>query len=666
MITPDVPAQQTGRTLSVSKPVVVNVETATDLSSQDPTWSTADAARLYGIDDWGQGYFAINEAGHLAVNPKHKSGKCVDLKQLVDDLRGRDLQPPILIRFADILQDRLVRIHEAFATAISDNNYRGNYRSVYPIKVNQQRHVVEEILDFGRPYHMGLEAGSKPELLAVLAMVEDDQTLIICNGFKDDEFIETVVLAAKAGKNIVPVVEQFSELRRIIKYAQKHQVQPRIGIRAKLATRGNGRWEQSGGLGSKFGLFSSEIVAAVQLLREQGLGDCLKLLHFHMGSQAPDIGNIKSAVTELARLYVELKRMGAALEYIDVGGGLGVDYDGSKSNYASSINYDLLEYASNIVFHIKEACDAAEVDHPTIVTESGRALVAYHSILVINVVGWSGYDRFEIPQQLPTGSDHPKPLVNLFDTYHSLTNDNYHEYYHDAQLAWGQTVELFKLGYCTLEERATAERLYFGICSKVHEIVRELETVPDDFAELANMLADTYFCNWSVFQSLPDSWAIDQLFPILPVHRLGERPSCKGILADITCDSDGQVDRFISGEGAKKTLELHPLTGGDYYLAVCMVGAYQEILGDLHNLFGDTNAVHVSLDDQGHVVIDEVIEGDRVDEVLHYVQYSSEQLMRRMRQYVERALRNKRITLEQSQLLMRDYESGLKGYTYLE
>ena len=363
----DAPAQAKGadRALPVSKPVVVDAAASPDATgpTSDQPWSTSDATRLYGIDDWGQGYFAINDAGHLVVTPGHKSGRCIDLKQLVDDLRGRDLQPPLLIRFTDILQDRLVRMHEAFTAAISDNEYRGDYRAVYPIKVNQQRHVVEEILNFGGPYRMGLEAGSKPELLAVLAMVEDDDTLIVANGFKDEEFIETVILAAKTGKNIIPVVEQFSELRLIAKYAAKHQVQPQIGIRAKLATRGDGRWEQSGGLGSKFGLFSSEIVAAIDLLRAHGLGDCLKLLHFHLGSQAPDIGNIKSAVTELARMYVELKRMGTALEYIDVGGGLGVDYDGSKSNYASSINYNLVEYASNIVFHIKEACDAAGIDH---------------------------------------------------------------------------------------------------------------------------------------------------------------------------------------------------------------------------------------------------------------------------------------------------------------
>ena len=632
-------------------------------------WTVDDAKRVYGIDNWGQGYFAISARGHLLARPECDAKRCVDIKQLVDELRARGLHPPILIRFTDILKHRVTHIHQAFAQAIRDNDYRGSYHGVYPIKVNQQRHVVEEILNFGKPYGMGIEVGSKPELLVGMAMVNDDQTPIICNGFKDAAFIEAVILAAKISKRIIPVVEQFTELRLIARFAKKHNVKPTIGIRVKLTTRSNGQWERSSGLGSKFGLFTSEIVDALEFLQAHEMADCLEMLHFHIGSQATEIGNIKSAVTELARMYVEIQRRGANLKYLDVGGGLGVDYDGSKSKSASSANYSLEEYASNVVFHVMECCDQANVCHPTIITESGRALVAYHSVLILNVVGWNGYDRFEIPERLPAneaGSDVPQPLINLFETYEGLTESNFHEYYHDAQLAWDQIINLFKLGYCTLDQRALAERLYFGICSRVHHIVRNLPEVPDDFAHLERMLADTYFCNWSVFQSLPDSWAVDQLFPILPIHRLNERPVCRGVLADITCDSDGRVDRFIGAHESKCVLELHPYTGHDYYLGVCLVGAYQEILGDLHNLFGDTNAVHVTLGDDGHVAIEEVIEGDTVDEVLHYVQYGSEELMRRMRKCIERALRENRLTLDQSRLLLRFYESGLKSYTYLE
>ena len=645
----------------------------------ETTWTIADSARLYGVDRWGHGYFAINDSGHLVVQPDAGPGRQIDLAELVTQLRGRGLQPPLLIRLTDILKHRITRIHDAFHAAMSDNDYRGGYRGVYPIKVNQQRHVVEEILDFGRPYGMGLEVGSKPELLAIMAMVHDDDTPIICNGFKDDEFIEAVILATKIGKKIIPVVEKFSELRLIARYAALHRVKPAIGIRIKLSSRGQGRWEQSSGLGSKFGLFSSEVVEALRFLREQGMGDCLKMLHFHLGSQVPSIAHIKNAVIELARVFVELQRLGADLEYIDVGGGLGIDYDGSKRNNESSTNYTLDEYASNVVFHIREVCDQAGNEHPTIITEAGRALVAYHSVLVINVLGWSGYDRFEVPARLAdaprkatpgsspqTSNALPLPLVNLFDTYEGLDEQNFREYYHDAQLAWKETIDLFKLGYCTLEQRGLAERIYFGICSRVLGIVRQLDEVPEDFANLERMLADTYFCNWSIFQSLPDSWAVGQLFPILPIHRLDERPTCRGVLADITCDSDGRVDRFIDHREPKAVLELHPYTGSDYYLAVCLVGAYQEILGDLHNLFGDTNAVHVSVGDDGHISIDEVIEGDTVNEVLQYVQYSSQELIRSMRKRIERALREKKLTLNQSRLLLRFYESGLKGYTYLE
>ena len=630
-------------------------------------WSPEKSAALYGIDDWGHGYFHINDAGHIAVQPDQDPARQIDLKQLVDQLRQRDLSPPLLIRFSDILKHRLGAIAEAFDNAIKDNEYRGNYRCVYPIKVNQQRHVVEEILSMGRGHGFGLEAGSKPELLAVMAMVDDNQTPIICNGFKDAQFIEAVILATKIGKHIIPVVEKFSELELITRYAKAHGVRPRIGIRVKLDARGAGRWEASSGVRSKFGLFVSEIVDALEVLREQDMLDCLKLLHVHLGSQINDIQNIKSALTELVRIYTELRRDGAGLEYLDVGGGLGVDYDGSQSTTGSSINYSLQEYANDVVYHVKDGCDAAGAPHPTIISESGRAMVAHHSLLVFNVVGWSGFERFEHPEPIPANelSELPRPLRTLAGAYQELSADNFSEHYHDAHMARDEMLHLFNLGYCSLEHRALAERLYFGVCSKVLRLIRDMEHVHEEFEGLESLLSDTYFCNYSIFQSMPDSWAIEQLFPVVPLQRLDEEPTHRGILADITCDSDGTVDRFLGPQGPRPVLELHPYDGGDYYLGAFLVGAYQEILGDLHNLFGDTNAVHVTVDGDGEPSIDEVIEGDTVGQVLQYVQFKPDELRRAFRKQVEQAVRQGKLTLEESRVLRRFYEGGLHGYTYL-
>ncbi len=631
-------------------------------------WTIADSARVYGIQNWGQGYFSINPEGHVAVHPKQNPNQSVDLKQLVDELRARDVQLPCLLRFTDILQHRVGRLAEAFNKAIRDHDYKGRYRCVYPIKVNQQRHVVEEIAAFGKEHGFGLEAGSKPELLAVMAIVDDNDTPIICNGFKDDEFIEAVILATKIGRNIIPVVEKFSELELLVKYAKQHNVKPSIGVRVKLAARGSGRWESSGGVRSKFGLFISEVMDALEFLRRHDMGDCLNLLHFHLGSQINNIRNVKAAIIELGRVYVELQRMGAGLHYIDVGGGLGVDYDGSKTDFGSSINYGLQEYANDVIFHIKEICDQRNVAHPTIISESGRAMVAYHSVLVFNVIGWSGFNRFDLPREIAPDerAKLPQPIVNLFDAFTGVSDQNYMEYYHDAQNAKDAVLSLFSLGYCSLEDRSLAERLYFGICQKVLTIVRRLDYVPDEFQGLEAMLSDTYFCNLSIFQSIPDSWAIDQLFPIMPIHRLKHEPSCRGVLADITCDSDGKVDRFIDRRQVKNVLELHPYDDNDYCIAAFLVGAYQEILGDLHNLLGDTNAVHVTVDDDGHYSIDEVIEGDTVREVLHYVQFDADDLLRAMRKMVEKALKDQKLSLDESRVLLKFYENGLEGYTYLE
>ena len=658
-----------------ASPTAPAAPAAAPLADADPAWSPADAAELYRVDAWGQGYFAVNDAGHVEVRPTADPERAFDLKALIDEIRGRGLNPPYLLRFSDILRHRVGTIASTFKAAIAEMGYRGAYRAVYPIKVNQQSQVVEEVLNYGLEHGFGLEAGSKPELLAIMAMVDDEQTPIICNGFKDDRFIEAVILARKLGRNVIPVVEKFSELRLIADHARAHDVRPSIGLRVKLASAGAGRWEQSGGERSKFGLFISEVLDAVSFLEGEGLLDCLELLHFHLGSQINDIRSVKNAVSEQARIYTELVQLGAGLKYLDIGGGLGVDYDGSKTSLSGSMNYAMREYANDVVYHTMQVCDAAGVDHPTIISESGRAMVAHHSVLVFNVTGWSGFDRFELPEELDERAlaDRPAPLRTLAEAYTAIEREGFIECYHDAQLAREEMLGLFKLGYCTLKDRGLAERLFYGVCSKVREIVRTLPETPDELAGLEHLLCDTYFCNVSFFQSLPDAWAIDQLFPIMPVHRLDEKPTCRGALADITCDSDGKIDRFIAtggphgtgGSEDKRVLELHPYRGGGYDLAAFLVGAYQEILGDLHNLFGDTHAVHVKLDDDGAPTIEEVVEGDTVDEVLRYVQFNPDWLKRSFRKVIERALKNRRITLDESRLLADFYERGLAGYTYL-
>ncbi|MEM6505956.1 MAG: biosynthetic arginine decarboxylase [Planctomycetota bacterium] len=634
------------------------------------SWTTEDSQALYRVADWGQGLFHINDAGNLTVCPAGPSGPQIDLKQLTDDLEQRDLSTPLLIRFTDILKHRLDAIAAAFDRAIRDHDYRGKYQAVYPIKVNQQRHVVEEMLEHGSEHRFGLEAGSKPELLAVMAMVDDPDTPIICNGFKDASFIEAVILATKLGKNIIPVIEKFSELKLIIEQAKLHGVRPKFGVRVKLATRGTGRWEHSAGERSKFGLFVSEVLDLVERLRDEGMLDCLTLLHCHVGSQLNDIRKIKPMVTELGRVYAELRRLGAGLDTVDVGGGLGVDYDGTGSATDSSMNYSLQEYANDIVFHLHNVCEATDTPHPRIITESGRAMAAHHSMLVFDVLGWSGFDRFELPQSFSDDvlDAMPQPVRTLAEAYVGLTKQNYSEYYHDAQVARDQALSLFNLGYCSIEHRGLAERLFFSIGSKVLRCVRELDDIPEEFASLRVLLSDIYFCNCSIFQSLPDHWAIDQAFPVLPIHRHNEQPTCRGILADITCDSDGKIDQFIATQtdtAPNRTLPLHAFTGAKYYLAACLVGAYQETLGDLHNLFGDTNAVHIRLGDNGKAKISEVVEGDTVREVLGYVQYEPDELRRKFTKSIEAALQDNRLTLDEARTLRRFYERGLNESTYL-
>jgi arginine decarboxylase len=627
-------------------------------------WKTQDAVETYNVRHWGKGYFGINKAGHVTVHPYKDPEQSIDLKNLVDELQTRGIQLPILLRFTDILRHRVGEIHDAFQAAIREFDYQGTYCCVYPIKVNQQRHVVEEILDFGKPFNFGLEAGSKPELLAVLALANGSETPIICNGFKDDEFIQMAVLARKIGKQIIPVVEKFTELELIVRYAQELNVRPALGVRVKLATRGAGRWKYSAGFRSKFGLTVTEVLEALDYLKQRGMADCLQLVHFHLGSQITNIRNIKGALTEAARVYVELSRAGAGVRFLDVGGGLGIDYDGSQTDFESSVNYNLQEYANDVVFRIKSVCDESGVTHPTIISESGRAVVAYHSVLVFDVLGVSNLDRSQAPSDVP--ADAPQPIADLLANYRDLSKKNFLEGYHDAVQSMDEVLNLFNLGYLTIELRALAERLFWAVCSKVQKIVRELDYVPEELNGLEALLSDTYFCNFSIFQSMPDSWAIKQLFPIMPIHRLNEPPTRRAVLGDITCDSDGKIDQFIDLRDVRNTLQLHSFTGEPYYLGAFLLGAYQEILGDLHNLFGDTNAVHVSLDEDGEVNLDAVIKGDTVREVLHYVQYSADELISRMRREVERAVRSGKISLNESRQLLRFYESGLEGYTYLE
>ena len=634
-----------------------------ELEQETRRWTVSDAAELYEVAAWGKGYFSINAEGHLCVHPTKEPHRSIDLKRLVDRLHDRGIQTPVLIRFGDLLRHRLGEIHAAFQQAIRDHDYHGDYQCVFPIKVNQQRQVVEEVMDYGRPYHFGLEAGSKPELLAVVALASNDMP-IVCNGFKDDEFIEMAMLAQKIGRQVFVVVEKYTDLELVLQKSEQVGVPPQIGIRVKLATPGSGRWQSSGGHRSKFGLSVSEILRALAELKSRRMEDCLKLLHFHLGSQITNIRHIKRAIVEAGRVYAELVRHGAGLEYLDVGGGLGVDYDGSQTNFESSVNYTLQEYANDVVYHIQSICDEAGVPHPTIFSESGRAVVAYHSMLIFNVLGVTGLGDNDIPQELP--DDAEQPLVDLLEAYRGLNVRNVLEAYHDAQQALDTAMNLFGAGYLPLEQRAWAENLFWAICRKTQRLIRQLEYVPEELSVLDWLLSETYFCNFSLFQSLPDSWAIKQLFPIMPIHRLDERPTRQAVLGDITCDSDGKLDRFIDRRDVKRTLPVHPLDDRPYYLGAFLVGAYQEILGDMHNLFGDTNAVHVCMAENDEVVVEAVIKGDTVSEVLQYVEFDPRALVRQMRSSVEQAIRENRIDDRQAGRLLRFYEAGLEGYTYLE
>jgi len=629
-------------------------------------WKVEDSAAAYEIPSWGGGYFAVNESGHVVVRPDQTVGREIDLLEVVEGLKARDLNAPIVIRFSDILTHRLKTIADAFAAAIAENDYQNCYRAVFPIKVNQQRLVVEEVYRAGSDLGFGLEVGSKPELLVVMSMTQNSDRPIICNGFKDDSYIQAVVLAMKLGRKIIPVIENFMELNLLLKHAKEHNVRPHLGVRVKLSAEGAGRWRDSGGDKSKFGLFITEVLEVVSQLRQHDMLDCLKLVHCHIGSQLQDIRKVKEAVTELAHIYAELHLLGAGLEYLDIGGGLGVDYDGSRTNYDSSMNYSLTEYASDVVYRIANVLNSRKIPHPEIISESGRAMAAHHSVLVFNVLGSSALDQFKVESNLPVNAL-PQPVRDLYDAYSNVNERQLVECWNDALQAREQVLQLFNFGLLSLEHRGLAERLYWSTAAKIRDVMQKLPSRPEALEDLENNLSDTYFCNFSIFQSLPDSWAIGQIFPIMPIHRLNEKPTRRGILADITCDSDGKIDHFASVKDSKRSLELHELRSGeDYYLAAFMVGAYQETLGDLHNLFGDTHVVHIRLLDNNQWWIEETVKGDTALTVLGYMEYDTHEIYPRLARDCERAVSEQRLTVQEAQQLKRFYEAELHGYAYLD
>lgn len=627
------------------------------------SWTIEESEKLYRIQGWGEPYFSINAAGHVTVSPKGDRGGSLDLCELVEALKQRNLALPLLIRFSDILEDRIERLNSCFARAIARYNYKNVYRGVFPVKCNQHRQLIQDLVRFGQPHHFGLEAGSKPELMIALATLKTPGALLICNGYKDRDYIETAILAQRLGQTSVIVLEQIEEVELAIAASITLGIKPILGVRAKLTTKGVGRWGGSTGDRAKFGLTIPEIIRAVGELKKAGMLDCLQLLHFHIGSQISSISVIKDAIREASHIYVELAKLGANMNYLDVGGGLGVDYDGSKTNFHASKNYNMQNYANDVVAGVKDACDERKIQVPIIISESGRAIASHQSVLVFDVLGTSDVPR-EVPEPIDENA-HQIPR-NLYEIYQSISPENYQEVYHDAIQFKEEAVSLFNLGYLGIAERAKTEQLYWACCNKIQGIARQKEYVSEDLEDLEKVMASIYYINLSVFQSVPDSWAINQLFPIMPINRLDEEPTQRGILADLTCDSDGKIDQFIDLRDVKSVLELHTLKPGEpYYLALFLGGAYQEIMGNLHNLFGDANAVHIQLTPSGYH-IEHVVKGDTMKEVLSYVQYDAESLVESIRRQTEAALQQNKITLSESQLLLQNYERSLSQYTYLQ
>jgi arginine decarboxylase len=630
-------------------------------------WDIQSAISLYNIDRWSSGYFSINQQGHIQVLPRQaEGGPGIDIMEVIEEARDRGLIFPLLIRFQDLLRHRVERINRAFIEAIKESNYQNVYRGVFPIKVNQLREVVEEIIDAGRPYHFGLEAGSKPELMAALAVHTDPESLIVCNGYKDNLFIQNALLGRKLGKQIIMVVEKLEELAAILQVSREVGVEPLIGLRVRLQSKGAGKWATSGGENAKFGLSTADLVAASETLKRENLAHCLQLVHFHVGSQVPDIGTIKRAVREAARFYAKLAKMGHPLGYFDVGGGLGVDYDGSRTAFDSSTNYSLSEYARDIVYNVMEVCDSEKVAHPVIISESGRALVAHHSVLIVEAFG--SIEKMSAPIAMDEHDGEIKPLKDMRDLQKALTVQNRMETLHDAQQIKEQAQSMFELGLLDLESKSRIEVIYWRVAQAVVDYTRGAKYVPDEIKEIEVNLSDQFVCNFSVFQSLLDHWALGQLFPVMPIHRLDELPSRNGTLVDITCDSDGKVSKFIDLQDVKETLALHPLKPGEpYYIGFFLMGAYQDIMGDFHNLFGRVNEAHVFLDEdeEGGFYIEEIIPGSTIGDVLTLTQWDQNELIRLIKVQVDAAIKSDRLKPNEAMRLLTNYERVLKTYTYL-
>jgi arginine decarboxylase len=628
-------------------------------------WSIEDSKELYNINGWGTSYFGINDEGDVFVSPC-KNNVQIDLRKVMDELALRDVTPPVLLRFPDILDNRIEKTSSCFEKAAKEYNFKGENFIIYPIKVNQMQPVVEEIISHGRKFNLGLEAGSKPELHAVIAVQCQSDSLIICNGYKDQSYIELALLAQKMGKRIFIVIEKLNELEIIAKAAKKIGVKPNLGIRIKLASSGSGKWEESGGDASKFGLTSSELLEALDSLDKKGMKDCLKLIHFHIGSQITKIRRIQTALREASQFYVQLHCMGYNVEYVDCGGGLGVDYDGTRSsNSESSVNYSIQEYVNDCVYTFVDAAERNDIPHPNIITESGRSLAAHHSVLVIDVLETASLPEMDEEWE-PTEDSH-QLVKDLYEIWDHLNPKTMMEDFHDAEQIREEALELFSHGIVDLKTRAEIESMYWSVCREINAIAKSQKHVPEELKSLDKLLADKYFCNFSLFQSLPDSWAVDQLFPIMPIQRLDERPTRSATLQDITCDSDGKITNYVANSSISHILPVHTFRKNEpYFLGVFLVGAYQEILGDLHNLFGDTNAVHISVTDDDNYHIDQIFDGETVAEVLDYVQYDPKKLVRTLETWVTKSVKQGKITLEEGKEFLSNYRSGLYGYTYLE
>ena len=627
-------------------------------------WTIEDSKELYNINGWGVSYFGINNKGDVYVSPC-KNNAQIDLREVMDELALRDVTPPVLLRFPDILDNRIEKTASCFQQAKEEYDYKGENFIIYPIKVNQIQPVVEEIISHGRKFNLGLEAGSKPELHAVIAVQCQSDSLIICNGYKDQAYIELALLAQKMGKRIFIVVEKLNELETIAKVAKKLNVKPNLGIRIKLASSGSGKWEESGGDASKFGLTSAELLQALDILKQKGMQECLRLIHFHIGSQITKIRRIQTALREAAQFYITLHKMGYDVEFVDCGGGLGVDYDGTRSsNSESSVNYSIQEYVNDCIYTFVDAADKNGIRHPNIITESGRSLTAHHSVLVIDVLETASLP--EMPEEFEAKANDHQLVKDLYEIWDNLNPRTMLEDWHDAEQIRDEALELFSHGIVDLKTRAEIERMYWSVAHEINALAKSMKHVPEELKNLDKLLADKYFCNFSLFQSLPDSWAIDQLFPIMPIQRLNERPTRHATLQDITCDSDGKISNFVADGHIKHVLPIHALRKNEnYHLGVFLIGAYQEILGDMHNLFGDTNAVHISVKD-GKYHIDQIIDGETVEEVLDYVQYNPKKLVRQLETWVTKSVKEGKISLEEGKEFLGTYRSGLYGYTYLE